>query len=152
MRSKIVRLTGFISTVLFCAAFTGTPALAADEVVPLDIATEMATPDASASLDGSVKFYYGQAAHPAVLKQFGEYVSNQKAGFLKSNSIGCHRAFVDALTDLQNRAKAYGGNGVVRIRSYYRKKVVDIGTTVPCHPSGLRVGITLKGEIVSLAQ
>lgn len=140
------------SAALFTVSGTS-PALATDEIVQLDVAQALATPDAKAALDGSVKFYFGQATHPAIDKKIAEAVTNKKAnGFGRSDIRGCNRAFLDAMIQLQKHAKDVGGNAVVNINSYYKKKEVVIDKTVECHSGFLMDGVALKGDVVKLAQ
>lgn len=147
---KVGRVVTAAAAVLFIAFVS--PALARDKVVQIDIAGALATPDAQADLDGTVKFYFGQAPHPAVLRKFGEFVSNKKAnGFARSDVMGCDRAFLDALIVLQKRAQELGANGVINIHSDYKKEDVSVDTTIPCHSGFLMDGVALKGEVVKIA-
>lgn len=150
MRTRVVRSSVVISAALFCAV-AWTPAIAADDIIQLDIAKAMATPDALAELDGSVKFYFGTQSHPAIAKHLGEAITNKKAnGFGRNSTRGCDRAFLNGLIQMQQRAKDLGGNAVVNLNSYYKKQEVVSTTTVECHSGLLMDGVALKGEIVKL--
>lgn len=152
MRTRIVRSSTVISAALFCAAFVWTPAIAADDIIQLDIAKAMATPDAQADLDGSVKFYFGTQPHPDIVKHLGEAITNKKAnGFGRNSTKGCDRAFLNGLLQMQARAKDLGGNAVINVNSYNKKKEVVSTTTIECRSGLLMDGVALKGEIVKLA-
>ena len=149
--AKISRAATVAVAAVLLIAFVS-PATAADDVVQMDIANAMATPDAQANLDGTVKFYFGQTPYPAVLRKFGEFVSNKKAnGFGRSDVRGCNRAFLDVLIQFQKRAHDLGANAVINIHSYYKKEDVTVSTTIPCHSGFLMDGIALKGEVVKVA-
>ncbi|MGA7710614.1 MAG: hypothetical protein WCA81_01835 [Rhizomicrobium sp.] len=153
MLARIVRSTAIVSTMLLCTAYTGSSALAADDIIQLDVATALSTPDAKADLDGSIKFYFGNKPHPSIVKHLGEGITNKKAnGVGRSSTKGCERAFLDALIQMQRRAKDLGGNAVININSYNKKHEVVIDTSVECHSGLLMAGVALKGEIVKLAE
>ena len=151
-----MRTNAICSAIVISAAFLGTtliltPAKSSDDIISLDIAKAMATPDAQANMDGSVKFYFGNAPHPTVVKQLGEGITNKKANGVGRNSTkGCDRAFLNGLIQLQQRAKDLGGNAVININSYYKKIEVVSNTTVECHSGLLMDGVALKGEIVTI--
>jgi uncharacterized protein YbjQ (UPF0145 family) len=149
--SKILRRTVVASALVVCATLPTAPASAADDVIQLDLQQALNAPDTLAHNDGSVKFYFGQTAHPSVISHLGMVVTNQKGGFWKSTETACRTTFLDALRDLQAKAKSAGGNAVINVESYFRKRTVEIGVSVPCYPGGFRVGIALRGEIVKVA-
>jgi len=140
------------AAVLGLGALCISPAVARDEVYPVSISEAMASSDAHEKLDGSVRFYFGDARHPAVLQRFGDYVTNQKTNsFLKSNERACSWVFLSALIELQKRANKLGANAVVNIRSYYKKETVSSTTEIPCHAGAAIAGIALKGDFVKVA-
>jgi hypothetical protein len=130
-----------------------TPALAADDIIALDLAQATATSDYKTSIDGSVQFYFGKSSHPAVIKSLGEEVSNKKAnGFGRNSTRGCERAFLNAMLQFQEKAKKLGANAVINLNSFYNKKEAEIGTTVECHSGLLMDGVALKGEFVTIGK
>jgi uncharacterized protein YbjQ (UPF0145 family) len=134
------------------AVLAAAPAFAADDIIPLDLQQALNTPDTLAHIDGSVKFYFGTTAHPAIVKHLGEAVTNKKANGVGRNSTrGCERAFLDGLIAFQEKAKALGANAVININSYYKKNEVAIDKTVECHSGLLMDGVALKGEFVKVA-
>jgi len=138
-----------------CAAFimaSASSAFARDKVFELPIEKALATPDAQSKLDGTVKFYFGDSAHPSVVKKFGSYVTNKKTnGFAKGDMKACSWVFLSALLRLQERAHALGANAVINIHSYYKKNDVSSETSIQCHKGFLITGIALKGDFVKLA-
>jgi len=134
------------------AAFCGSPAVARNVVFPLNIADAMASKEMREKIDGSVKFYFGNASHPAVEQKFGEYVTNQKtSAFLKSDEAACTRVFTSTLLEFQKRAHELGANAVINIHSYYQKEDVSSDTDVQCHAGGAIAGIALKGDFVKVS-
>jgi len=119
-------------------------------MMPVDLA--LATPDAQSALNGSVAFYFGDTPHPPVTQSFGEIVSNKRTNaFAKSDEVTCQRVALSSFIGLQERASQLGGNAVVNIRSYFRSNEVKNDTHYECHIGFLMSGVTLKGEVVRLA-
>jgi len=56
------------------------------------------------------------------------------------------------LLALQNRAKREGGNAVVNISSYYKKKTVSSKTRFECHAGAFIAGAALIGKVVKVAK
>lgn len=150
--AKLIRNTTVGAALVLGAALPISSALAADDIIQLDLAQALAAPDTKASIDGSVKFFFGNSTHPAIAKHLGEAVSNKKAnGFGKKGTKGCERAFLDALIQFQKKAKSLGADAVINLNSYYKKNEVVIDKTVECHSGLLMDGVALKGEFVKLA-
>ncbi len=147
--SRILRNTAVAGALVMLAAM---PASAADDIIQLDLQQALSAPDTQAHIDGSVKFYFGKTAHPAIVKHLGEGVTNKKSNGVGRNSTrGCERAFVDALITMQEKAKGLGANAVININSYYKKNEVTIDSSVECHSGLLMDGVALKGEFVKVA-
>lgn len=131
--------------------FLSVPAAARDNTFMIDIAEALASDDFQEKLDSDIRFYFGEASHPAVSKKRGEYVTNKKTNaFGKSDSKACNWAFLSAMISLQERAHSEGGNAVVNIRSYYKKKEFSSTTEVECHAGNVVAGVALIGEVVTL--
>lgn len=140
-----------IATLCFLL-FGASQAGARDTVTNMSIAEALAAPDAVAKLDGTVKFYFGETAHPAITKSFGKLVAHQKTNaFNKSAKRACEWAFLSALLKFQKRAGSLGANAVVGINSYYDKKEVSSTSTIECHDGFLMTGVALRGEFVTVA-
>ncbi|HWD28560.1 MAG TPA: hypothetical protein VG387_15420 [Rhizomicrobium sp.] len=132
------------------AALTA-PTTAADNVVMISIGDAMVTPDFHEKLDGSVKFYFGSQAHPAIDHKFGDLVTNEKTNALgKPAIVACNWVFLSGLLKFQERAHQLGANAVVNIDSYYDREDVPSETTIQCHKGFLLAGVALKGDFVKI--
>lgn len=144
------RLGIAVSVMLVAGVAVGTsPTQARDDVVMLSISDGLSLPDAQAKLDGSVKFYFGNSSHPAVIKSLGDYIANEKTNSLGKSSVkACGWAFLSALLSFQARAKELGANAVINIHSYYKREDVSSETQVQCHSGFMVTGVALKGDFV----
>lgn len=128
-------------------------AAARNTALILPVSSVMSMPDAKQKLDGSVKFYFGKSGHPAVLKKFGNYVTNKKTNsFGKSDAEACNWAMLSALITLQERAQTEGGNAVINIESYYKKNPNSLESEFECHAGAFVAGVALRGDVVKLAK
>ncbi|MCC7461677.1 MAG: excinuclease [Gammaproteobacteria bacterium] len=126
-------------------------ASARNDILQMKIADAMARPDAVSMLNKDIRFYFGDAAHPAVERSLGVFPSNQKAnGFGHADSSACDRAFLSALLSLQKRAVQEGGNAVIKITSYYKRNIYSSATEFQCGAGAIVVGVALRGEVVKL--
>jgi uncharacterized protein YbjQ (UPF0145 family) len=133
------------------ALMSSTPTLASDNVFMLQVSDGMASPDLEGKLDPSIHYYFGDAPHPAIVKTFDDYVTNQKTnGFNKTDRKACEWVFSSAMIELDKRARDLGANAVVNIRSFYKKDTYSSATQVECHNGFLITGITLKGTFVKV--
>jgi len=138
--------------VLWASGSAIKPALAADDLVLVNVADAMATPDYQQKLDGSVKFYFGSSAHPAVVENLGNVVTNKKTnGFAKSAGEACQWVLLSALIALQDDAKSRGGNAVINIKSYFKRNEVSNDTQAECYKGFFIASTALKGDVVKLA-
>jgi uncharacterized protein YbjQ (UPF0145 family) len=137
---------------VFFNAFGMSPAGARNDTLEMTIADALATPDAQQKLDGSVKFFFGDTAHPAVVHSFGYLATNQKTNSVnKSAKRACEWAFLSALLRFQKRAEQLGANAVVDIHSYYDKHDVSSNVSFECHDGFLLTGVALRGNFVRIA-
>lgn len=124
---------------------------AADELVMIDVAEAMATPEYQNALDGSVRFYFGNSSHPGVAHEYGNFVTNKKTNaFAKEAGVACRHVLLSALIALHNQAKSLGGNAVININSYFKKNEVSNDTSAECYKGFLMAGVALKGDVVKL--
>lgn len=138
--------------VLFVIASAVGPAQA-DGAVILPVQAVMDMPETAAKIDGSVAFYFGATPYPAVGDNLGEYVTNKKTNaFGKTDADSCNWVMLSALITLQEKAKSLGGDAVVNIHSYYKKNDVSYNDQFECHRGFLMSGVTLKGDVVKLAE
>lgn len=113
----------------------------------------LGTEAAKDKLNQDVRFYFGDQKHPAVVKRFGEFMSNKKTNaFNKSDKGACEWAFLSAMVSFQERAQREGGNAVINIRSYYKKHEVSSTTEFECGAGRVIAGVTFLGDVVTLAK
>jgi len=142
----------FVLGVLF-VTFGIQAAAARNTALILPVSSVMSMPDAKQKLDGSVKFYFGKSGHPAVLKKFGNYVTNKKTNsFGKPDEEACNWAMLSALITLQERAQNEGGNAVINIESYYKRQANSLNSEFECHAGAFVAGVALRGDVVKLAK
>ena len=100
-------------------------------------------------LDDSIELYYGDEEHPKVETKIAEHIANEKTNaFNKSDREACRWVMLSALLELQKKAKRYGADAVVNIRSYYKKKPVSDKSRYECHAGNVVAAVALKGDIV----
>jgi hypothetical protein len=118
-------------------------------LLPINVAMNSAA--GTEKLDNSVKFFFGDQAHPKILKDFGTYYVNRKTNaFGKSDDKACNWVFLSAMRELQARAKKLGANAVVNIVSYYKKNEMSSTDQFECHAGGFVAGVALKGDFVRI--
>jgi len=139
-----------LSLVLVCATSTSQ---ARNEVLRFSIEEALSQPEADSRLDSSIRLFFGDQAVPAIERKLGTFTSNRKTnGFNKSDVEACNWAFLSAMMSLQERAVREGGNAVVNIRSFYRKSEFSSASDFECGAGTFVVGITMVGEVVTLAE
>lgn len=137
---------------LSAALLLPTEGHAEDELVMIDVAEAMATPEYGNALDGSVRFFFGNTPHPAVEHEYGNFVTNKKTNaFFKDAGVACRHVLLSALIALQNQAKSLGGNGVINIHSYFKKNEASHDDDAECYKGFLMAGVALKGDVVRLS-
>jgi uncharacterized protein YbjQ (UPF0145 family) len=123
-----------------------------DDRLMFPIEDALAMPAAQSKLQG-IDFYFGNQKHPKILKDFGEFRTNQKTNALnKSDKQACEWVFLSALLKLQERASSLGANAVINIKSNYRNNEVVSETEYQCGAGHIFAGVALKGKIVKLAK
>jgi uncharacterized protein YbjQ (UPF0145 family) len=136
-----------------CLFFMAPQAYGRDSTHFFSIQAAMDTTDFQQNLDPDIKFYFGNQTHAAVERSFGTYTSNKKTNaFNKSDEEACQRSFLNALLTFQQRAKNEGGNAVVEVESYYKKKPFSSETEYECHAGAVIAGTALRGKVVKLAE
>jgi len=109
--------------------------------------------EAESKIKDSIRLFFGDQEHPAVESTMGTYTANKKTNaFNKSDKEACEWAFLSAIMSLQDRAIAEGGNAVVNIRSYYYKNEFSSATEFECGAGNVVAGVTMKGDVVKLAE
>ena len=138
---------------LICMLATLTPlaASARDTAHFLPIEPALAAAKASGKLDGGVKFYFADQSHAGKAKDLGTYTTTKKTNsFGKSDEDACKWAMQSALIELQPRAIKEGGDAVVNIESFYKKKPYANTETYECHAGAVIAGVTLRGTVIKL--
>ncbi|MEQ8266962.1 MAG: hypothetical protein RH982_07190 [Parvibaculum sp.] len=151
---------GFSQSIRFivaaCAAavaFGALPARAADKIVMMPVKPALETPAAREKLDGSVGFYFGDTSHPQVVESLGSVISKKKTNaFAKSDAETCQHVALSTFIELQHQAQLRGGNAVINIVSYFDAEERKSDTEYECRVGFLMSGVTLKGEVVKLAE
>lgn len=152
-RGRTLAITTMASIAVACMVLLAPRDLhAADELVMIDVAEAMATPEYQNALDGSVRFYFGNSSHPGVAHEYGNFVTNKKTNaFAKEAGVACRHVLLSALIALHNQAKSLGGNAVININSYFKKNEVSNDTSAECYKGFLMAGVALKGDVVKLS-
>lgn len=150
MQKSAIRIVALCS--MGAALLASIPAMARDDVIQMPIHDAMVMPDAQQKLDGSVKFFFGDAPHPTILQSFATLVANEKTNSVNKTALhACQWAFLSALVKFQKRAEQLGANAVVNIHSYYKRQDVSSDTAIQCHDGFLMTGVALRGDFVKLA-
>ncbi len=126
---------------------------ARDTIVRVSVEEAMTTEDAKVKLDVGVRFFFGDQKHAEIVTRIGTYTANKKTNaFNKSDQEACKWAFLSAMISLQDRAIAEGGNAVVNIRSFYKKRDFTSATEFECGAGAMLAGVALVGDVVKLAE
>ena len=100
-----------------------------------------------------VPFFMKNQKHPKVLKILSEATSEQSTrGAFRSDEASCQVAFLSCLRDLQERARAKGGNAIVDLVSITWNKQTESATDFRCIAGSMVVHVGLKGKIVKIAE
>ncbi|ADT88337.1 excinuclease [Vibrio sp. Vb2880] len=140
-------LPAILSTLVLCSA----SAVARDDVGNYSIQDALNQEVAQTKLGDDVQFFFGDQAHPAVLKTMGEFKTNKKTNaFNKSDEEACQWVFLSAMIALKDRAIKEGGNAVVNIKSNYKNNLTSSEDTFQCGAGAVIAGVALTGEVVKL--
>lgn len=149
MRKQVCLSLAIIASAL---AVSTVPAAARDTRYELSIADVLADPRYAQNVPAGVKFYFASQTAPAG-QNLGEFVTNRKTNsFGKQDEEACTWAMISAMKELGERALAEGGNAVVNIVSYYKKRPFASETLYECHAGALIAGVALKGEVVKVGE
>ncbi|MGR3907284.1 excinuclease ABC subunit A [Burkholderia sp. SR8] len=138
-----------IALTLLAATFAAPAAYARDTIN--DYPIESALKSEEGKLDDGVALYFGDQAHPRVLRSYGSFATNKKTNsFGKSDEAACQHVFLSAVLELQARARKEGGNAVIGIKSNYRNVLRSSSTEYTCGAGAIVAGAALTGEVVTL--
>nr|WP_223959001.1 excinuclease ABC subunit A [Burkholderia diffusa] len=116
-----------------------------------DYPIESALKSEEGKLDNGIALYFGDQAHPRVIKSYGSFATNKKTNsFGKSDEAACQHVFLSAVIELQARARKEGGNAVIGIKSNYRNVLRSSAAEFTCGAGAIVAGAALTGEIVTL--
>ena len=102
-------------------------------------------------LNKEIKFYFGSKPNRKINKNLGDFIANKKTNAVfKTDRKACEWVFLSAMLSLQKRVLAEGGNAVINIRSFYKKKEMSSTTKFECHVGLLMAGVAIKGTVVDL--
>lgn len=139
------KATGLLlGAVLASLAFT---AQARDTQLKLSIQEAMNSPEAEKVLDPSIKVSFASGGGKIVKQGL---VSNKKTNAVgKSDEKACQWAFLSAVKQFQDSAKASGASRVVNLVSYYKRDTFSSRTEYECHVGAVIAGVTLKGDLAN---
>lgn len=149
-KNHVFKLLAIAATTGICAA-AALPAEARDTPYHLKIEDVKKDPRYAENVPGNVTFYFAGQQAPGSGKDLGEYVTNKKSNsFGRPDEEACRWAMISAMKELGERAVAEGGDSVINIISYYRKKPFSSDSEYECHAGGFVAGVALKGTVVKL--
>ena len=149
MRISVV--TVFITLLVFFSLHT--PMVQARDTAHLFSAQQAVEMGKAKGLLGNdIEFYFSGQAHPPVAATLSKGITtNKKTNRVnKSNEEACHWVMLSALIQLQESARESGGNAVINIESYYKKKSFKSSTQFECYIGKIMAGVALKGDVVKL--
>ena len=134
------------------AASAATAALAENVQIMVNYQTVVGSSDGQARLDKSVKLFFGHDGVPAGAKSLGVVTVNKisKTHERHDFAANCNDAVIDALTELQEKARSAGGNAVGNIGSEYKGIATSAADQAECHAGGTGGHLTLKAELFKL--
>ena len=125
---------------------------ARETMVRISIEEAMTTSDTAVKSYVGIRFFFADQKHPEIITRIGTYTTNKKTNaFNNSVQQACKWALLSAIVTLQNRAIAEGGNAVVNIRSFYKKRDISSATEFECGAGAVVAGVALVGDVVKLA-
>ncbi|MDR2173064.1 MAG: excinuclease ATPase subunit [Burkholderiales bacterium] len=148
MPAKVTVCTVLLAFFSLCAA--GAQARDTPHRLPVKDAIEMGK--SQGKLGNDISFYFGDQSHPAVEATFAKgVVTNKKTNKAdKSVEEACNWTMLSALIQLQERARNEGGNAVINIESYFKKKNFRSKDQFECYTGAVMSGVALKGDVVKL--
>lgn len=141
-----------IAGLIVTACLLSTPnAIARDTRHMYSITEALNAAGADGRVDKNIRMYFGKQGHPPIEKKLGTYQSNRKTNaFNKSDKRACEWVFLSAILSLQERARREGGNAIVNIRSFYKRRLISNETQYMCGAGTFVAGVTLLGDVVKL--
>ena len=127
----------------------GRDANARDTEHKLRIDEVLQSADFRSRVGQDVTFHFGTRRSAPAGKRLGEFVTNKKTNASnKSDAEACRWAMLSALIELKERARKEGGDAIVNVVRYYKKREFDSDTLYECHAGAFIAGVALKGTVV----
>ena len=119
---------------------------------PIQGVLEMAK--AKKKLRDDIQFYFSDQPHPAseATLRKGLVVHKKASKVDRTDEEACHIAMLEILRVFQAHARRAGGNAVVNIESYYKRKSFRSEDRYECFTGSAKSGVILRGDIVRLAE
>jgi uncharacterized protein YbjQ (UPF0145 family) len=107
---------------------------------------------AEGKLSDDIQLYFGDQPHASVKTMLTKGISTNKKtnAANKTDEHACQIAMLSALIQMQQTARNQGGNAVVNIESFYKKKAYRNNDLYECHAGAILAGVVLRGDIVQL--
>ncbi|MDR0247313.1 MAG: hypothetical protein LBI16_02815 [Burkholderiales bacterium] len=121
-------------------------------VIPVQQAIEKGK--AEGLLSNDIKFYFSGQSHSAIETTLTEdFVAHKeiKRGNRDEEKV-CSELVLSALNQLQERARSEGGNAVINIVSFFKKRSFKSENLYECYIGRVKASVTLKGDIVKLKE
>ncbi len=151
-REQTMKLRVIVPVVVGVATLASQSTSARNDVDRFPIYFALQQPEARAKLDPSVRLYFGQAPHPAVVADLGDFKTNKKTrSFGRVDQEACDWAFLSAVLQLQERGRALRADAVVEIESNYKNAPFASTSEYECGVGGFVAGVALRGRFVKLA-
>ena len=107
--------------------------------------------EAKLRFSDDVRFYFGDQPPLGVETTLAQVTAYKKGSItVKTEAEACNSAFLEALTQLQKLARRAGGDAVINIESYYKKRSFKSNSQYECHAGSAKVGVMLRGDIVRM--
>jgi uncharacterized protein YbjQ (UPF0145 family) len=137
---------------LLVAAACGTAAFARNAQVLMNYSDVVQSPEGEGQLDKNIKLFFGEKSMPAGAENKGEQTVNQiSRGSSRHDDEGnCRLAAVEALAQLQQRARMAGADAVANIQSYWKNNPLPSATQFECHAGGTGGHLTLRATLIKL--
>ena len=145
------KVTGFAA--LFVSLSLCVPiAQARNDAFFLPIQDAIKADEAKPRLNNDIKLYFGDQPYPAVeVTLFHGFVAYKKGSIFEKTEVeACNLTFLAALVQIQERARRMGGNAVINIESFYKKRSFRSNDKYECHAGSAKTGVMLRGDIVKL--
>ena len=136
-------------SMIACASFTQ-PAVARDDVYSLKIQDVLDSPEFEARVGKSFFFAFADRQGPADAP-IEEYVAEAREHYRnRPEEPTCRDTFILGFSQLKMRAQRKGGDAVIGIVGYFKRKAFSSTTQFQCHAGEPGVYVTLRGKIVKL--